>query len=529
MARDKEEQEEEDLAADEADDSDVDQEASARVHAPDDLGHPEEEETEEDKAEIPDVEEGQEEPTPEEAAQFESSNMDEGTGPKPEEAALSHQLPPSLQAAQNPQLSRLQQYMQQYNQLQDQQRRGSMVNALAAAGGKIGQSMAGKYSGNFTPDQEGNKMLAQMNQQPLKNFEQGMAVQGAGIKLSSELEANDPNSNISQAYRQYFKQRIMPKDANGQPDLKAFPNIDSYSASDLQNLIKGIGRPVQTKFQKVNMINKNTGEKVLGTFNPTTQAFESNGRQLDPNQWIENYRENVTTNPGTGEKSSFSGATGKITGTLTGPTGTIQPTAEGQPEVELSEDDLNARQKNNLKAERTAFLKDAKVERNDLAVASKLHQLLTQGDPDDPKNMIEIERNINLLSGASGRVPKDQLDASGGIRSWEQRMKQAAQTAATGGLTDENNQFLLDTADRMTQASQNAINAYAEPHINALHTGIKGASKTQLAKLLGVNQTANPVQFQPNKQIVKKGYNKATDQTQLIYSDGSKEIVNGQQ
>lgn len=212
---------------------------------------------------------------------------------------------PQITSSTNPALDKFQQYMQEYRRLQDQQRQGALVNGLIAAGGKIGQSMAGKYSGNVVPDQTGNQVLAQMNQLPLQQFEQGQVVQGRGMQLQSELAANDPNSPQSRLVRDYIRTRF--------PGL----NIpDNMSASDAAMLMKTVGRPIQTKFQKVNgtWTDPETGasKRMSAIFDPTTGSYKDpdSGKAL-PGFLAEGLNPfQVTTNPNTGQREVFNKSRG---------------------------------------------------------------------------------------------------------------------------------------------------------------------------------------------------------------------------
>lgn len=174
------------------------------------------------------------------------------------------EIPQAPQA--HPSLNRFQDYLKQYKALQQQQNKGELVNGLLAAGGKIGQSIAGKYSGNFVPDQTGNKMLEEMNKQPLQQFEKGMAVQKAGMGLNAEAAAMDPDSPQSKLVRDYVEKRL---------GLKLAPDV---SAADAQMLLKTVGRPTQTKFQKVNgtVTDPDTGveKRISAIFDPSTGSYK---------------------------------------------------------------------------------------------------------------------------------------------------------------------------------------------------------------------------------------------------------------
>ncbi len=377
-------------------------------------------------------------------------------------------------------LKKYQDYMEEYKKLQEQRRKGDLITGLVQAGGKIGQSIAGKYSGKFDADQSGIKLLQEMDNRPVSDFEQRQIVQGRQSALNDQVTDHDPASSKSRLLRQYLRE-------------KNIINLgDDVSYADGQALLKTIGKSATAGQGKVTPKNFYTadGKQHSGYFDPVGRKFYDSQGTLVTQEVLPLFAPTAYTDNNTKEKNLLNRTFGTST-PLTHAKNIDHGNGLG-PEPELTEENLNPRQKDNLAHIRTQFQKDSKVERNDLAVAGKLKSLLTQGDPTDPKNMIEIERNINLLSGASGRIPLDQLKASGGIQSWQARIAQAAQQAKTGGLTPENNKFLLDTTDRMIDSSQDAIRKYAEPHLNSLHTGVPKASKTQLSKLLGVEPTAVP-------------------------------------
>lgn len=185
-------------------------------------------------------------------------------------------------------LSQYQDYMNQYQQLQNQQRKSDLVNGLIAAGGKVGQSIAGKYSGNFVPDQTGNQMLAKMAERPTQQFELGQAVQGRGMQLQSEMAANDPNSPQSKLVRSYVEKRL---------GLKL---DDDVSASDAQMLLKTVGRPVQETMRFVNLTNTNPdspdyGKTIMGKLSRTGAMYDSKGNPLSDNYVIQNAEQVIKT------------------------------------------------------------------------------------------------------------------------------------------------------------------------------------------------------------------------------------------
>ena len=178
-------------------------------------------------------------------------------------------------ANQNPQLDRYQQFLDDYKKLQDQRRKGDLVNGLIAAGGKIGQSMAGKYSGNFVPDQNGNQMLAKMNERPTQDFEQNQVVQGRELQLQSEMSAHDRKSPQSVMVRNYLNQRL------------GMNLPDTVSASDAQMLMRTVGRPQNSKFQsKTGVYIDDDGKehKILASYDPSSgKIYNTTTHQEIPN------------------------------------------------------------------------------------------------------------------------------------------------------------------------------------------------------------------------------------------------------
>jgi hypothetical protein len=96
--------------------------------------------------------------------------------------------------------------------------------------------------------------------------------------------------------------------------------------------------------------------------------------------------------------------------------------------------------------------------------------------------------------------------------------------ANAGAFVKQYMTYLKDLNDNANQVVQDKIGRVIESKKNVLGD--------ENYKTLN-EQYLNPVQEKnaesSAKTVVKKGYNPKTDQTQLIYSDGSKEIVQGRQ
>jgi len=418
----------------------------------------------------------------------------------PEESVV--KSAPSKEASQ---LDRYKNFMDEYKKLQNQRSKSDLVAGLMAAGGKIGQSMAGKYSGQFNPDLTGVKLVQQMGERPVSDFEQGQVVQQRGMALQQQMAANDPASPMSEAYRNYFVQRVLPKDKDGKPDSSMFPNIDNYSASDVQNLLKTIGKPQQTKFQQLPMVNKKTGEKLEATFNPTTQAFESGGRPLDPQEWVRDYRAQSFVDPRTGERLGFNAGTGAVTGGLTGPgvSGPIVPEKKGdltsQQPIQLNRSFLTAQQAKQVDTLRHQFVQEVKDDRNNLNSTDRVIAALEAGKElgDLPR---EEQDQLNRAFGQKGHISDAQIGVTLGKPDWKNRFTNAVSIGATGKLTDENRQFLLDTLKVIREQNQQYIDNKSQIYSNNLFNDLKTSPNLQKYKfgpdaarnLLGVEFARNP-------------------------------------
>lgn len=206
------------------------------------------------------------------------------------------------------QLDRYKNFIDEYKQLQQHRQRMDTATALLAAGGKIGQSIAGKYSGNFNPDLTGLQLVQQAANRPVTDFEQGQIVQGRGIQLQGEMAANDPNSSQSVMVRQYLQQRF--------PNITVPPNL---TYADSSAFLKNVGKPLNSRFQsKVGLYTDDEGKqhKINASFDPTTGKIynPSTGKEIPNDRWtpegLNPYQ--MIKNPNTGELEPFNKSIGSV-------------------------------------------------------------------------------------------------------------------------------------------------------------------------------------------------------------------------
>lgn len=132
-----------------------------------------------------------------------------------------------------------QQMLQQYRDLQDQNRKNNMLLGILAGGQIAGQGLTGRASGNFKTDLSNIDMLRQMSAQPVKDFEEAQKYEKNAAGLQVQEQSIDPSSDMSKAGRRFWKEKFKEE----------LP--ETTSMSDIEKLLKSIGRPATSKYQKV--------------------------------------------------------------------------------------------------------------------------------------------------------------------------------------------------------------------------------------------------------------------------------------
>jgi hypothetical protein len=215
-----------------------------------------------------------------------AENEAEKKGPKEEASDMLAELPKdetkaapddTLEPSTPPsQLDRYQNFINQYKKLQENRQRSDLAAGLIAAGGKIGQSIAGKYSGQFNPDLTGVKLMEQQASRPISDMEQQLAAQGSVNQLQTSMAASDPTSPQSKLTRDYLKTRL------------GINLPDNVSAADAQMLLKTVGKPLQSKFQaKTGIYIDDSGKehKILASYDPLTgKIYNQTTHEEIPNE-----------------------------------------------------------------------------------------------------------------------------------------------------------------------------------------------------------------------------------------------------
>jgi hypothetical protein len=372
-------------------------------------------------------------------------------------------------------LDQYQDFMNQYRKLQENRNQSDLVGGLMAAGGKIGQSLAGRASGNFTPDLTGVKLMQEQASRPISDLETQQAVASRGLQLQGMQNSSDPNSPQSKLVRQYLNERM----------FKDNPLPETVSAADAASIMKMVGKPQATHLSQLPMVNQETGAKTMAIFNPTTGGFTDVSGQPLGAGWVRDYRSQSFTDPATGERLGFSGGTGKVSGTLTGP-GVNRPGAPaagpGEQTTELTRPMLTAQQGKQLDTARHQFINEVKDDRNNLLATDRTIAALQAGKElgDLPR---EEQDQLNRAFGQKGHLSDQQVGVALGRPDWSSRFQNAVSIGMEGKLTEENRNFLLDTLKVIRDQNQKYIDSKSQVYSNNLYNDFKSAPNLQKAKI----------------------------------------------
>lgn len=393
-------------------------------------------------------------------------------------------------------------YLEDYKKLQDSRRSDLRMNGILQGINQMAQGYAARKVPGYKVD---NSAIARIGEQsanrPVEDFEQGQIVQGRQLGLQSDMAAHDPTSPQSTMVRNYLGQKLGMK----------LP--DDVSAADAMMLMKTMGKPQQTKFAQLPVTNQQTGEKTMAVFNPTTGTFASvDGKPMGP-EWVRDYRAQSFVDPRTGERSGFSGGTGKVTGPLTGPgvSTPMAPAPEAGQSAELNRTMLTAQQSKQLDHNRDKFVAEVKNDRAAVNSADRVMQVLQNGG-DLGDLPAEEQDQMSRAFGQTGHITDSQMGRVLGRSDWRSRMENALSLGFQGKLTDENRQFLMDVMKTIKEQNQNFITNKAKVYSANMANDFKSAPNLKqynvtpesINKLLSVEQAASSSQGAPKMLREKK-------------------------
>lgn len=417
---------------------------------------------------------------------------------------------------------------------------------LFGAGAKVAQGLASRYGANIGDAQDLVKNLKEQNQQLPKNIEEAQTINQMAVMA-------DPNSDISK----FSRDRAI--DMLGRLN----PNMSEEQKNQLKNTLSTMSA---SDLEKIGFKGAASG---LGTIRPfmNTDRVTKEGHpvKFDPNSGT--YYDGITNRPISNNESiprdiarklEQTGNYGYITpqgaveikpsGSIGKPLQTNEQKLENKP-TDVTETDLN---KINPKFYKDNFLKVRSELQNDKDIesarkmSSNVTNILTKLNALDPKNP-KVDSGIKealaaqagSISVGGGRLAEGVIKEFGGAGGIQARMSRYLDENFKGQMSPEDIKFFKDFSLKMAKAAQQDALDKSQIYMDQVKSfpGFEGAiDDANAAKLLHVdslmkNTTLDKYyknqQEKAQKTIIKKGYNPKTNQTQFIYSDGTKEIKDG--
>lgn len=227
--------------------------------------------------------------------------------------------------------------------LAQRQQKQKELNVLAGAN-QISQAIAGRYSGNYTPDMTGIKLLQEQANQPVEDYTLAAKQDKLDTELRDMDKLRDPSSSTSQFYRLMAKQKGLAVE-------------DDMSAWDLSQMSKAMGSSTSRPFIPRNFIDRATGNVVSGRYDMTTGQYSDAAGNVYTDV-IPYNAPILVEDKKTQEKFLLERGTGQKTG-VTGPSITKEElTKPASPKTTFKQ--LNAKDQSRLDEESKAFSTETK-------------------------------------------------------------------------------------------------------------------------------------------------------------------------
>lgn len=331
-----------------------------------------------------------------------------------------------------------------------------------------------------------------------------------------EIQKKDPKSAVSQGYKQFLEQQM---------GIKLGGDV---SAADIEPfLTASMKKQVQAKAFQQGFVDEN-GNKLV--FNPNTGKYENSGLKAADQMF--QVRDPLTSSVQLLGRRAKPGGGLDVKGVIGAPKEATGEETSGHDIYSTLPD------KERTKVDKTKelFLKDTTDDRNAVVAAGGIKTMLQSGEEMGGDVLRAIQNQLARANGEKGAMTEQDVNGFGGKADLMSRFTRAVSMAATGQMTDSDREFLSKLSDVMERRANDYINKQSQVYSDNIST-VSGLDDNKARTLLGVEKTMTSNRNKPKqdakapagKKIVKKGYNSSTDETQLIYDDGSKEIKKGKQ
>lgn len=394
---------------------------------------------------------------------------------------------PQVEKMQQPKISRYEELLNAYKNLKPaQEAYQSQLNNLAILQGanQIAQGMARGYGADIGSGQAGIEALKESARYPIQSIEEQLKLGKQQLQLEPEVEMNDPNSDISNFYRQQaysLLQRISPdKDFTGK--------LENMSATQLQKLpgMSSIQKPVETRYVTVQDPDGIVRSKLIRM--DTGEVVKDLG--------MAGYAYGLQINPKTGEAVRVSKADPYAAPIIPGGAATKLPevTDKTQP-VKIDFNNLNVKQIARLEELQKGYLDETKETREQVNSAYSAMDLIKKDKPvetDSDKRLIRtIQTKIARASGEKGALSEGDVQSLGGSQAILDALERWLTVKTFGDLTETDKNLLLNTTELMTVRAQeylySAADLFALPFADRLSSELgQDVDKDSIRKLIGV-------------------------------------------
>lgn len=436
-------------------DDELEEEAAPEALEDDKPEVPSEDDTDDVPEARPETEEEDTSQSPEET----TKEIEEAEALQPMEQAALQESKPSSPA------DKYRNFLDTYQKLQKQRQTGDLVAGLVGAGDKIGQSMAGRYSGNVKPDLSGVELLQQQAGKPVTDFEQAQVVGGRGLQLQGLMNAADPNSQQSKLTRQYLSQRL------------GLNLSDDVSAQDAAAMMKMVGRPMQTKYQKVNgtWVDPTTGkaQRMSAIFDPGTGTYKNadTGKAL-PGFLAEGLNPfQITKDPNTGQNQILNKSRGIVSPLDNGQAPVGEATTP--QDVNASLDPVTRKELNDKVT--PAFNKETEKIQQRLNHVPVILQRLDEAQT-NPAALPQLKAELARFDVGDQRLAQQELEMFAkrqGYKGWEDLLQAKTQGTISSDFADDMRTAISHVSDNLKDQISQAAEKHAKTLANRMPPGQK--------------------------------------------------------
>lgn len=287
-----------------------------------------------------------------------------------------------------------------------------------------------------------------------------------------EMLQRDPNSDISASYRELIKKHLPDIDPN------AFAGMSAYDIQKAAPFLKSVMPTASSsrytklgvdKSGNILLLDKLTGKPIVSGHQAAEEVFQ-------------------VRDPLTGEvKLVGRRGSGSEPGSRVG-----APKEAPKGEAASNEDlyqSLDAKQRERLKENQDAFLKDTSNDRDAVGAAQGIKTLLVGGKKLNGDILRAIQTQFARTAGDKGALSEADVSSYGGLQDVKSKALRAIQMGIDGTLPESDRQFLLGLAEIMEQKSNNYINKQSEVYTNNFAQTVPGLGFDKARQLLNVEST----------------------------------------